>query len=126
MHTDNKVNVLYLSYDGMTDPLGQSQVIPYLQGLAKGGYQFTLISFEKRKRYQDNGNYVRAILEASGINWQPLLFSSTPPFLSKLYDIWKMNRLAVKLYKKEKFLFVHCRSYVSAGTGLKLFKKFNV
>ena len=27
--------ILYISYDGMTDPLGQSQVIPYLVGLVK-------------------------------------------------------------------------------------------
>lgn len=26
---------LYLSYDGMTDPLGQSQVLPYIIGLQK-------------------------------------------------------------------------------------------
>ena len=39
-------NVLYISYDGMTDPLGQSQVLPYLSGLSKEGYSFHLISFE--------------------------------------------------------------------------------
>ena len=27
-----KKQVLYLSYDGMTDPLGQSQVLPYIIG----------------------------------------------------------------------------------------------
>ncbi len=32
-----ETKVLYLSYDGMTDPLGQSQVIPYLVGLSKRG-----------------------------------------------------------------------------------------
>jgi hypothetical protein len=35
--------VLYLSYDGMTDPLGQSQVIPYLKGLADAGHQITIV-----------------------------------------------------------------------------------
>ena len=29
--------VLYISYDGMTDALGQSQVLPYLCGLAQRG-----------------------------------------------------------------------------------------
>ena len=46
------MNVLYLSYDGMTDPLGQAQVIPYLQELSsKHGHTYTLISFEKKERY---------------------------------------------------------------------------
>jgi hypothetical protein len=40
-------NILYIAYDGMTDPLGQSQVLPYISGLSKLGYQFTLISCEK-------------------------------------------------------------------------------
>jgi len=34
--------VLYLSYDGMTDPLGGSQVLPYLVGLSKLGHRITL------------------------------------------------------------------------------------
>ena len=44
--------VLYVSYDGMTDPLGQSQVLPYILGLNKKGYQFTLVSFEKPERLE--------------------------------------------------------------------------
>ena len=38
---------LYLSYDGISDPLGQSQVLPYLKGLARLGHKIHLISFEK-------------------------------------------------------------------------------
>ena len=39
--------VLYLSYNGMLDPLGQSQVLPYLKELSKLGVRFTLLSFER-------------------------------------------------------------------------------
>ena len=42
--------VLYITYDGMTDPLGQSQVLPYLVGLSEKGYKFTILSFEKKER----------------------------------------------------------------------------
>ena len=45
-------NVLYISYDGMTDPLGQSQVLPYISGLNKYGINFHLISFEKPARFK--------------------------------------------------------------------------
>ena len=27
--------ILYISYDGITDPLGQSQILPYIIGLTK-------------------------------------------------------------------------------------------
>jgi hypothetical protein len=42
--------VLFISYNGMLDPLGQTQVIPYLRELAKRGVSFTLLSFERARR----------------------------------------------------------------------------
>ena len=51
-------HVLYLSYDGMTDPLGQSQVLPYIIGLSQEGFQFTLISFEKKDRYESHKHII--------------------------------------------------------------------
>ena len=36
--------VLFISYNGMLDPLGQTQVLPYLRELGKKGVQFTLLS----------------------------------------------------------------------------------
>ncbi len=52
-------NVLYISYDGMTDPLGQSQVLPYLIGLSEQGYAFDLISFEKKERFEQNNAVIQ-------------------------------------------------------------------
>ena len=46
------MKVLYLSYDGLTDPLGQSQVLPYIIGLGAKGFEFIIISFEKAQNYQ--------------------------------------------------------------------------
>ena len=43
--------VLFISYNGMLDPLGQSQVIPYLRELAKRGVRFTLLSFERAESF---------------------------------------------------------------------------
>ena len=39
--------IVYLSYDGMTDPLGRSQVLPYLAGLAARGHAIELVSLDK-------------------------------------------------------------------------------
>ena len=42
-------HVVYLSYDGLSDPLGQSQIIPYVLGLSKKHhFNFTIFSFEKK------------------------------------------------------------------------------
>src|SRR5262245_15610396 len=112
--------VLYISYDGMTDPLGQSQVLPYLSQLSKHGYQFTILSVEKKKRYDKEKNLVKKITDSANIKWFPLSFTSTPPVLSKMYDRWRMNQIAKKLFKQERFDLVHCRSYVAAEAGLTL------
>lgn len=118
--------ILYISYDGMTDPLGQSQVIPYLRELTKLGFQFTLLSVEKKDRMAKNGEHVKQVLASAGIKWETLPFTSTPPVLSKLYDQIKLNTKASQLHKRDKYDLIHCRSYVAAEAGLKLFKRFNV
>ena len=42
--------ILYLTYDGLTDPLGQSQVLPYLIELSKNN-EIHIISCEKKVRH---------------------------------------------------------------------------
>ncbi len=120
MATKGKINVLYISYDGMTDPLGQSQVIPYLEGLSKAGYQFTLLSFEKPERYETLSHEIAAQLKSSGIEWVPLSYTKRPPILSTLWDLYKMKRKAFALHRKKGFGIVHCRSYISSFVGLAL------
>ena len=40
-------NILYISHDGLSDPLGRSQIIPYLKELARKGVKYSVLSFEK-------------------------------------------------------------------------------
>jgi glycosyltransferase involved in cell wall biosynthesis len=121
---DVKGRVLYLSYDGLTDPLGQSQVLPYLQKLSERGYRFTVLSFEKKERFAKEASLIRSITQAANIEWVPLSFSANPPLLSKMYDRYRMWKTALRLQKKNNYDLVHCRSYVAAEAGLKLKKKF--
>jgi len=119
-------NVLYISYDGMTDPLGQSQVIPYLLGLSRYGYRFTILSFEKKERFRKLEGRIRSILEPAGIAWEPLWFTSQPPLLSKFYDAVKMRHAALRLQRRHHFDMVHCRSYPSSENGLLLKRRYGV
>lgn len=116
--------ILYISYDGMTDPLGQSQVISYMRGLSKQGYLFTIISFEKAEKFKQKGDEIRALLALYNIIWHPLIYTKKPPVLSTLYDFWRMNKLALKLQKANNYTIVHCRSYLAALVGLNLKNKY--
>jgi glycosyltransferase involved in cell wall biosynthesis len=118
--------VLFLSYDGMTDPLGQSQVIPYLAGLARRGFAIHLISFEKPERSREHGEAIRRLLDADGIRWHPLPYTKWPPVLSTVWDVARLRRAARRLHAREKFDLVHCRSYIPAIVGLELKRAFGV
>jgi glycosyltransferase involved in cell wall biosynthesis len=118
--------VLYLTYDGLTDPLGQSQILPYLKGLSAEGYKFTILSFEKKERFIKEKDLIRKITSESGIHWIPLRFSTKPPLLSKFYDAIQMKRKAEALHRKKNFSMIHCRSYIAADVGLYLKRKFGV
>ena len=118
--------ILYITYDGLTDPLGQSQILPYLKGLSSAGYQFTILSFEKKDRFEREKKIIEVITNEAGIEWVPLWFTSSPPLLSKFYDAVRMRAKAFQLQRTHHFDMVHCRSYVAADTGLQLKKAFGI
>lgn len=124
--TAGREKILYITYDGLTDPLGQSQILPYLAGLSKQGYRFTILSFEKKDRFASNGKAIGEMVNAYGIKWVPLSFTKNPPVLSKFYDTVRMRMKAVSLQRRENFDMVHCRSYIAADIGLRLKRKFGV
>ncbi|MBU3661304.1 MAG: glycosyltransferase family 4 protein [Flavobacteriales bacterium] len=117
-------NILYLSYDGMTDSLGQSQVLPYLKGLTKEGYKFHIISFEKPDRFEKFRNEIQLICDSNNITWHPLTYTKNPPLLSTIYDVRRMRSLARSLHALHDFKIIHCRSYLSAMVGLGMKRSF--
>lgn len=121
---DNNKNVLYISYDGMTDPLGQSQVLPYIIGLSKKGYRFTLISAEKPVLYEQNRGTIESICQENNINWIPIPYTKSPPVFSTLKDLRSMKQKAFALHSTINFVLVHCRGYISALVGQSMKKKF--
>jgi Glycosyl transferases group 1/Glycosyltransferase Family 4 len=118
------MNVLYLTYDGLTDPLGQSQVLPYIIGLRKRELNFTIISFEKPLAFQEQKKGINEIVSQNNIQWRPLKYTKKPPFISTLYDIYKFKKQVSK--EIENISLTHCRSYISALVGLWAKKKYNV
>lgn len=117
-------NILYLSYDGMTDPLGQSQVLPYLIGLTKEGFNFHIISFEKKHRFEKNKSHIQKICDENNILWYPNSYTQKSPLITTMWDVYRMKKLAKNLHREFQFDIVHCRSYISAIVGLSMKKKY--
>lgn len=118
-------HILYISYDGLTDPLGQSQILPYLMGLNKQyGYTFSVISAEKVDNYQAKSQLIHDLIAGFGIHWQPVFYTKKPPVFSTLWDLRKIWKKATQIYKQKPYEIVHARSYLSALIALRLKKKF--
>lgn len=117
--------VLYLSYDGLTDPLGQSQILPYLKGLAVT-HEIAVVSFEKVRRFAEEQGKITKVCHDHKIMWHPLTYHKSPPILSTLYDIWALKRISKILRKKFPFQVVHCRSYITSMVGLWLKRRYGV
>ncbi|MGN6339535.1 MAG: glycosyltransferase [Ginsengibacter sp.] len=118
--------VLFISYDGMTDPLGQSQVIPYLAGLSKLGYDFTILSCEKSVNYLVHKDEIENLLHSAAIKWVPIAYHKKPPVFSTVYDVIQLYRKAKKLHLQFPFDMVHTRPGIPALIGLKMKKKFGI
>lgn len=110
----------------MTDPLGQSQVIPYLAGLSKLGYSITLLSCEKPERFESGKGHIQQLLDLAGITWVPIPYTAQPKVLSTVHDVRKLIATAKALHKENHFHIVHCRSYIAAMAGLTLKRKYGV
>ena len=118
--------IVFLSYDGITDPLGQSQILPYLFGISSNkNYKITILSFEKTKNYLQNKDVISNKLKKNNFDWIPLKYTKYPPIFSTLWDIYKLNH-TIKRLKVKGIDLIHCRSYITSMVALKQKNKHNI
>ncbi|AKQ44803.1 hypothetical protein TH63_02840 [Rufibacter radiotolerans] len=110
--------VLYLSYDGMSDHIGQSQVLPYLIASSEKGMKFHVLSFEKKQNEHKIAD-IQSLLDRNDITWFKIKFNQGGD-LSKVYDYIKFFVSAFYVCLKYRYDVVHCRSYTASNIGLLL------
>jgi glycosyltransferase involved in cell wall biosynthesis len=110
-------SALFITYDGLLDPLGGSQILPYLKAIANDRRTIHILSFEKKARFETDSASMRAELDRAGIRWTPLSYTSGWGKLSKLWDLSRMYATAVRLQLRHRFDIVHCRSYPAMQVG---------
>ena len=114
--------VLYLTRNGLLEPLGQSQIWPYLRGLSRY-HRITLISFEKPEDRADSLAMERMLSHCAshGVRWIPLWFRSQPRPWASALAILQLALLALWQWRqKSRPQLVHARSYVPAAIALLL------
>jgi len=120
-----RAGVLYISYDGMLEPLGQSQVLAYQKRLSKD-FKIHLISFEKEEDLRNKQQFDPLPIEitASGMAWQSLKYHMKSSALAMLWDIAIGTFLGLWLVMRHSPAVVYARSYVPSVIAL-ILKSFS-
>ena len=120
----SKKKILYISYDGILEPLGHSQVLKYLAFLSKD-FDVTLISFEKINSAIDKKEFdeMHQYCQQEKINWKPRTYHQGLPLLSHLLNFFSIFYAPFIEMLKNAHQIVHIRSYMP-GLGMPLFKMF--
>jgi glycosyltransferase involved in cell wall biosynthesis len=107
---------LYISYDGILEPIGSSQVVNYLVKLSGAGLSFTLISFEKPDRLADKAAALRTrlFLSESGIRWIPLKYHKRPRLPATAWDVFTCVVVGLYVRVRYGYKIIHSRSFVGS------------
>lgn len=112
-------NVLYLTRNGLLEPLGQSQIFAYLRGLSRD-YAITLITYEKPEDWADTAAMARAsaYCAAYGIRWLPQRFRPQPKIIAPALSMMRMVWLVRREVRRGRIRLIHARSYIPAAVAL--------
>jgi len=116
--------ILYISYDGILEPLGNSQVLKYLEHLA-GDFEITLLSFEKKSNAMHESELLK--MHAHCLNkkilWRPQRYHQGLGALSSLINIFNITFVPFIEMLINRHQIIHIRSYMP-GLGVPILKLF--
>ena len=105
------MKTIYLTYDGILDPLGQSQILPYLRHTRSYVSLLHILSFEKYKKTDEIYLKQANELKDLKINWTSSKFTPSRNIIFKFNDFIKFNFIFIYLCLKERPDIVHARGH---------------
>ncbi|HYG08824.1 MAG TPA: glycosyltransferase, partial [Pyrinomonadaceae bacterium] len=115
------LKTLYLCYFGLREPLVQTQVLPYLRELRRGGIEVHLVTFEPNRRAawsREDERVWRERLEGDGIRWHALAYHKSPSVLVTPYDILQGAWTAARLARAHRIDVLHARGHLPMAMAL--------
>ena len=106
--------ILYITYDGLTDALGQSQILAYLWRLSELGHTIFILSYEKKQNFKQSESEINELIAGKNITWVNEFYTKSPPVFSTVYDVQRGKQIAKKLHEEHRFDIVHCRGYITS------------
>lgn len=112
-------NILFITRNGLLEPLGQSQILSYLIPLSKQ-FSIHIISFEKEKDISNKKHlsHIKNRCKENNINWTPLTYRNTFRFLGIVFGFVELFFKAIGICTVNKVDCIHARSYYPAFIAL--------
>jgi glycosyltransferase involved in cell wall biosynthesis len=111
------LRALYICYLSLADPLVHTQVVAYLDGLARRGHVVHLLTFDPPLAV-DRKNALREDLASRGITWHSLRYHKRPSLLATIFDVLVGTAVATRLVRRHRLSAVHARNHVPAAAAL--------
>lgn len=120
-------SALYLCYFGLREPLVQTQVLPYIREVSKGGARVSILTFETKPNETWTAEEIKAEkqkLAGEGIDWHFLTYHKTPSVPATIFDVFNGAFFVWKFIRREGLDIIHARVHVPALMGA-IAKKFS-
>lgn len=121
--------IIYLTLDGLLDPLGRSQIVSYVVPQVKQGLRFHFMSFEKKSRlYGPKVADLKRQLKLVGCEWSYVIFHGRKSFVKGALSYLRFIIMVFRVLGSGRADVVHCRSFpvCFVAVFLRLFFKFKI
>ena len=106
-----QAKALYITNLGLLDNLARTQVLPYLEGLAKNGVVVKVLSYEKKEKVKNTAalKALREKLNDNGIKWEYLIYHRR---WGNIWDVLAGMMRSLRIAGKEKIDILHARASI--------------
>ncbi len=113
------MRLLFVSYNGTSDPLVHTQGIAYLKDLKRRGVTVHLVTFEHpqgfRQADRTERNRLRKEFATWGMVWHPLRYHKRPAVLSTVFDVTCGWLYTWYLVRRHHITLLHARGSIPAA-----------
>jgi len=112
------MSAVHFCYQSLLEPLTQTQVVPYLEGLVQAGYRIVLVTFEPRPLDPVETRAWQRRLAAKGITWHWHRYHKRPTVPATAWDITTGVFTGLRLMRRHDVRLIHARCHVPGVIGL--------
>jgi glycosyltransferase involved in cell wall biosynthesis len=109
---------IYLTFDGLSDQLGKSQIAPYLESFLNDDIDFYIFSLEKKENLV-NFNEPN-FLKKKNIFWKKNIFSKSKNKIFKFLECINFFIMCMSICRKKNVQIIHCRGLQPGMIGFLL------